>query len=132
MTLYFLVASFAIMITMALALCRALLGPTVFDRILAVNMFGTKAVLMIALLAFFSGRHDLLDIALLYSLLNFVGVIAALRLVERGKFFADADSIDHKSKLIETKALDAGTDSASSSVSSSASNAVSNKEANNV
>ncbi|MFT7506771.1 MAG: multicomponent Na+:H+ antiporter subunit F, partial [Gammaproteobacteria bacterium] len=34
-------------------------------------------------------RHDLLDISLLYSLLNFVGVIAALRLVERGKFFAN-------------------------------------------
>ncbi|MGQ8366830.1 monovalent cation/H+ antiporter complex subunit F [Glaciecola sp. 1036] len=89
MTLYFLIAAIAIMFTMALALCRALLGPSVFDRILAVNMFGTKAVLLVAIFAFFSGRHDLLDIALLYSLLNFVGVIAALRLVERGKFFAN-------------------------------------------
>ena len=90
MTPYFVVAGIAIMITMAMAFCRALLGPTVFDRILAVNMFGTKAVLLIAVFAFFSGRHDLLDIALLYSLVNFVGVIAALRLVQRGKFFADS------------------------------------------
>jgi multicomponent Na+:H+ antiporter subunit F len=90
MTEYYLVAGLAILIAMALGVCRALLGPTVFDRILAVNLFGTKAVLLVAIYAFFSGRHDLLDISLLYSLLNFVGVIAALRLVERGKFFANS------------------------------------------
>lgn len=92
-------ASFAVLITMALALLRAVLGPTVFDRILAVNMFGTKAVLIVALFAFISGRPDVLDIALLYSLLNFVGVVAALRLVERGKFYANQspkDADDHK------------------------------------
>lgn len=89
MTVYFLVAALAIMLAMALGVCRALLGPSVFDRILAVNMFGTKAALLVAIYAFYSGRHDLLDISLLYSLLNFVGVIAALRLVERGKFFAN-------------------------------------------
>lgn len=93
MTLYFVVAGLAIMIAMALGVCRALLGPTVFDRILAVNMFGTKAVLLVAVFAFYSGRHDLLDISLLYSLLNFVAVIAALRLVERGKYFANASSV---------------------------------------
>lgn len=90
MTPYFVVAGIAMMISMAMAFCRALLGPSVFDRILAVNMFGTKAVLLVALYAFYSGRHDLLDIALLYSLLNFVGVIAALRLVQRGRYFADS------------------------------------------
>lgn len=66
-----------------------------FDRILAINLFGTKAVLLVAIFAFFTGRHDLLDISLLYSLLNFVGVIAALRLVERGKFFAN-NSVNEK------------------------------------
>lgn len=81
------------MVAMALGVCRALLGPSVFDRILAVNMFGTKAVLLVAVFAFYSGRHDLLDISLLYSLLNFVAVIAALRLVERGKFFANASGV---------------------------------------
>jgi multicomponent Na+:H+ antiporter subunit F len=97
MTEYYLVAGLAILIAMALGVCRALLGPTVFDRILAVNLFGTKAVLLVAVYAFFSGRHDLLDISLLYSLLNFVGVIAALRLVERGKFFAN--SIEERENL---------------------------------
>ena len=96
MTTVYLVAGIAIMVTMGMAVSRALLGPTVFDRILAVNMFGTKAVLLVAVFAFFSGRPDLLDIALLYSLLNFIGVVAALRLVERGKFFADHQEDDEE------------------------------------
>ena len=88
MTLY-IVAAIAILISMALALSRAVLGPVVFDRILAVNMFGTKSVLLVAVFAFLSGRPDVLDIALLYSLLNFLGVIAALRLIEREEFYSD-------------------------------------------
>jgi multicomponent Na+:H+ antiporter subunit F len=80
----FAMAALAILITMGLAIARALLGPTVYDRILAVNMFGTKTVLLIAVFAFLSGRTDILDIALLYALLNFVGVVAVLKLVEQG------------------------------------------------
>ena len=87
MTLYA-VAAIAVLISMALGVARAVLGPTVFDRILAVNMFGTKSVLLVAVFAFLSGRPDVLDIALLYSMLNFIGVIAALRLVERGEFYS--------------------------------------------
>ena len=87
----FVVASVAILISMALAVARAVLGPTVFDRILAVNMFGTKSVLLVAVFAFVSGRPDVLDIALLYSLLNFLGVVAALRLVERAEYFSDGE-----------------------------------------
>ncbi|TNF98642.1 MAG: pH regulation protein F [Gammaproteobacteria bacterium] len=85
----YIVASIAILISMALAVARAVLGPSVFDRILAVNMFGTKSVLLVAVFAFLSGRPDVLDIALLYSLLNFLGVIAALRLIEREEFYSD-------------------------------------------
>ena len=77
-------AALAILVVMALALVRALKGPTVYDRILAVNIFGTKTVLLLALLAFISGRLDVLDIALAYALMNFIGVIAALRFFEYG------------------------------------------------
>lgn len=87
----FVVAAIAILISMALAVARMVLGPNVFDRILAANMFGTKAVLLVAVFAFLSGRPDVLDIALLYSLLNFLGVVAALRLVEKGEFHSDCD-----------------------------------------
>ena len=82
----FVAALLAILVTMGLALTRALAGPTTYDRIAAVNMFGTKTVLLIAVLAFFSGRSDLLDIALVYTLINFIGVVAALKLVTQGNF----------------------------------------------
>ena len=81
-------AAVAVLVVMALVLVRALLGPTVYDRILAVNMFGTKTVLLIALMAFISGRLDVLDIALAYALINFIGVIAALRFFEYGDLTA--------------------------------------------
>lgn len=77
-------AILAIMVTMALAVIRALLGKTVYDRILAVNVFGTKTVLLIAALAFLTGRPDILDIALAYALINFISVIAVLRYFEYG------------------------------------------------
>ena len=90
--------SIAILITMALALARALLGPTVYDRIAAINMFGTKTVLLIAVLAFLSGRTDVLDIALVYALMNFIGVIAVLRLVEHGDFYSLASDSENTEK----------------------------------
>ena len=84
-------AALAILVVMALVLVRAILGPTVYDRILAVNMFGTKTVLLIALLAFISGRLDVLDIALAYALINFISVIAVLRFFEYGDLASSDD-----------------------------------------
>ena len=75
--MYYVVTA-ATLATMALALVRALRGPTFFDRILAANMFGTKTVLLLAVLAFINGRTDFLDLALVYALINFIGVIAVL------------------------------------------------------
>ena len=76
----------AVLITMALALARAALGPTVFDRILAVNLFGTKTVLLIAVIGFLTGRPEFLDLGLAYALINFIGVVALLRFVKFGHF----------------------------------------------
>ena len=58
---------------------RLFLGPTLYDRVLALNAFGTLAVLMISVVGFLFGRPDFLDIALLYALLNFIGTIAILK-----------------------------------------------------
>ena len=80
----FIVTSIAILLTMTLALTRALLGPTVYDRVLAMNMVGTKTVLIIAVLGFLSGRPDFLDLALLYALINFIGTLAVLKFFEYG------------------------------------------------
>ena len=89
----------AILVTMALALARALMGPTVYDRIAAINMFGTKTVLLIAVFAFLSGRADLLDIALVYALINFISMIAVLKLVEYGDLHSSGKDSTEKSKV---------------------------------
>jgi multicomponent Na+:H+ antiporter subunit F len=81
------VVTTAILVTMGLALARALLGPTVYDRVLAVNMFGTKTVLLVAIIAFLSGRPDFLDLALAYALINFVGVLAVLEVFQKKRQF---------------------------------------------
>ena len=75
----FAAAMIGVLATMLLALVRAIMGPTVFDRVLAANMFGTKTVLLIAVSGFLSGRPEWLDLALLYALMNFIGMIALLR-----------------------------------------------------
>lgn len=77
----FAVAAAGILVAMALALVRAVLGPTVFDRILAANMFGTKTVVLIAVIGFLSGRPDFMDLALVYALMNFIGTVAVLKYV---------------------------------------------------
>ncbi len=75
----FVAASAAVLATMAMALTRAILGPTVYDRIVAVNMFGTKAMLLIAVLGFLTERPEFLDIALVYALINFIGTIGIMK-----------------------------------------------------
>jgi len=77
------VVTFAVIITMSLALVRAIKGPSVYDRVLAVNMFGTKTVLLLALTAMILGRPDFFDLALTYALINFIGVIAVLEFFRR-------------------------------------------------
>lgn len=77
------VAAAAILVTMGLALTRALIGPTDYDRVLAVNMLGTKTVLLVSIIAFLSGRPEFLDLALAYALINFVGVLAVLEYFQK-------------------------------------------------
>jgi multicomponent Na+:H+ antiporter subunit F len=97
----YLAVSTAILVTMVLALTRALRGPTVYDRILSVNMFGTKTVLLLSALTAQSGRSAFLDLALTYALINFIGVLAVLAFVQghaerEAKRHAEAGRPDEK------------------------------------
>jgi len=74
----YIIVSIAILTTMVLALVRALMGPSAYDRVLAVNVFGTKTVLLLSVIAFLYGRPDFLDLALAYALINMVGILAVL------------------------------------------------------
>jgi len=67
-------------------LWRATTGPTVVDRVLAINVIGTKTLLVLAVFAIVSGQGVLLDVALVYGLLNFVITIVAARFLETGRF----------------------------------------------
>jgi multicomponent Na+:H+ antiporter subunit F len=80
----FAAATAGILVSMTLALVRALLGPTVYDRVMAVNVLGTKTVLLIAVLGFLTERPEFLDLALVYALINFIGTIAVLKFFEFG------------------------------------------------
>ncbi len=77
-------AAAALVIAMGLALVRAVAGPTIYDRILAINAHGTKTVLLIAVVGFLTGRPDFLDLALVYALINFIGTLAALKFFKFG------------------------------------------------
>ncbi len=92
----FAAATVAILVTMGLALIRALRGPTVYDRILAVNMFGTKTVLFIAVFGFLTGRPDFLDIALVYALINFISTVAVLKFFEYDGLGRTAKPLDER------------------------------------
>ena len=91
----------AILVTMSLALARALLGPSVFDRALAVNMFGTKTVLLIAVSGFLFGRPEWLDLAIVYALVNFVGTFALLRFVKFKSFSVHSAELTSEPDLSE-------------------------------
>lgn len=77
-------ASLALLVTLVLALSRAVMGPSVFDRVLAANTVGTVAVLLLATIGFLTGRPDFLDLAIVYGLLNVVGTIAVLKFFRHG------------------------------------------------
>ena len=80
----FAVAAIALLVTVALVLVRAALGPTVFDRAQAANTVGTAAMLLLAVMGFLNGRPEFLDLAIVYGLLNVIGTIAVLKFFRRG------------------------------------------------
>lgn len=86
MDIVYTIVCLAILGSMSLLLYRGDVGPTLFDRILAVNAFGTKTVLFIAIIVFIKRRPDFLDLALLYSLMSFIGTVAVLRFAKFGHF----------------------------------------------
>lgn len=77
-------AALLIIIAVFLALYRGVKGPTIYDRVLAVNVIGTKTVVLLAIIGFINGRPHFLDIALVYALINFIATIAILKYMETG------------------------------------------------
>ena len=91
-------ATVAILVVMILAIIRGVVGPTLYDRILAVNMFGTKTVLLISLLGFVMGRPEFLDIAIVYALINFISVIGVLHFSDSFALWQSPDDTESVEK----------------------------------
>jgi multicomponent Na+:H+ antiporter subunit F len=87
----FAAAAVAILVALALAITRAVKGPTVFDRVLAGNSVGNLAIVLLAVVGFLTGRPEFLDIALTYGLLNLIGTLAVLKFFRHGDLAYDAD-----------------------------------------
>ena len=86
----FITAAVAILIALTLAVSRAIVGPTMFDRVLAGNAVGSMAILLLSVVGFLNGRPEWLDLALTYGLLNLVGTLAVLKFFRHGDLAHDA------------------------------------------
>lgn len=80
----FAVAAVALLVTLTLAMARAIKGPSVFDRVLAGNTVGTVAMVLLPVIGFLTGRPEFVDLAITYGLLNVVGTIAVLKFFRQG------------------------------------------------
>ena len=78
-----LLSGIVLLTLMLMPLYRAIYGPTVIDRILGVNLIGTKTTVMI-IIGTLNGRVEMfVDIAIAYALLNFIASLAAARFFQR-------------------------------------------------
>ena len=96
--LMFAAAALALLVTLTLAVVRAALGPTLFDRVQAANTIGTVAMLLLSVLGFLTGRPEFLDLALVYGLLNVVGTVAVLKFFRYGDLGDPGDTADSAGK----------------------------------
>lgn len=80
---FFLAIAVIVAFLCLLSLYRGIRGPTVFDRLLGVNVVGTKTVILLLLIGIIYGRLELfVDISLVYAILNFVGILGFSKYVE--------------------------------------------------
>ncbi len=75
---------FIIGVGIILCIIRMIIGPTAADRAIAMDTATTVAVALLVLLAFVFDRYVYLDVALVYSIISFVGLIAIARYLEKG------------------------------------------------
>ncbi len=75
-----------IALVMALSLYRAVVGPTILDRLIGVNAIGSKTTVLLIIIGLLFKKADMfIDIALAYALLNFIAVLASARYFHKKK-----------------------------------------------
>lgn len=83
----FIVATIILSILSFVSLYRAYLGPTSADRVIAINVLSTKVTVCIALIAGIMEKDTYVDVALIYSMIGFVGAICVAKYLEKGKLY---------------------------------------------
>ncbi len=80
----------ALLISLAILSClyRAIAGPGVFNRVAALNVIGTKTIILLVVMGYFFERPEFFDIALLYAMLNFIGTLVASKYLEKGQLWS--------------------------------------------
>lgn len=87
-------ATLFLIVAMVLMLTRLIGGPSLYDRLLALNSFGTKTVLFLCVFCFIIDRPDGIDIALLYALMNFIATIAVLKFFSYGALTVNLNDVE--------------------------------------
>jgi multicomponent Na+:H+ antiporter subunit F len=77
---FFLATAIALVLLVILSLLRAVIGPTILDRILGGNVIGTKTVVLLLLIGLlYDNLGMFIDIAIAYALLNFIATLGATK-----------------------------------------------------
>jgi multicomponent Na+:H+ antiporter subunit F len=78
------IAAALIFLAIILSIIRLVIGKTLVDRIVAIDMLTVISISLVALYAHVSGRFIYIDVALVYGLLSFLSVLAIARYLEKG------------------------------------------------
>jgi len=85
MIIPFLIVGIVLACTILVASYRAIYGPGTWNRIVAVNLIGTKAIMLLIMVGYIIERPHFVDVALMYSIIAFIGTIIIAKYVERGE-----------------------------------------------
>ncbi len=77
-------ASYILVVLLFLCLYRAVVGPSVPDRVAAINLVGTKTVTMLVFVALATDQLFFFDIALVYALISFLMTVGMAKYFETG------------------------------------------------
>lgn len=79
----FLVALAMLAVAVGLTFIRLAKGPTLPDRVIAIDLIGVLLVCLLALMAGVTAQQAFLDVAMVVALISFVGTVAYARYIER-------------------------------------------------
>lgn len=76
-----------LMLTAILVAYRAIVGPTIADRLVAISVIGTTTLVVLVLIGYIYNQPIFVDISLTYAMLNFIVAVAASKYLEKGRIF---------------------------------------------